>query len=61
VERRPRLVFLVQEARCALVKTDQCYSGLFPETGAIFRQFPDGWKIVHDHTSAEEPPKPKPG
>ena len=27
----------------------------------IFRQFPDGWKIVHDHTSVEEPPKPKPG
>jgi len=27
----------------------------------IFRQLPDGWKIVHDHTSAEEPPKPKPG
>ena len=25
----------------------------------IFRHFPDGWKIVHDHTSAEEPPKPK--
>src|SRR4051794_6139136 len=21
----------------------------------IFRKFPDGWKIVHDHTSAEEP------
>jgi beta-aspartyl-peptidase (threonine type) len=21
----------------------------------IFRQFPEGWKIVHDHTSAEEP------
>ncbi len=26
----------------------------------IFRQFPDGWKIVHDHTSAEEAPKTKP-
>ena len=26
----------------------------------IFRRFPEGWKIVHDHTSAEEPPKPKP-
>jgi beta-aspartyl-peptidase (threonine type) len=22
----------------------------------IFRKFPDGWKIVHDHTSAEDPP-----
>jgi ketosteroid isomerase-like protein len=27
-------------------------SGLFT---LIFRKFPDGWKIVHDHTSAEEP------
>ena len=27
----------------------------------IFRKFPEGWKIVHDHTSAEEPSKPKPG
>jgi ketosteroid isomerase-like protein len=27
----------------------------------IFRHFPDGWKIVHDHTSAEETAKPKPG
>ena len=27
----------------------------------IFRKFPEGWKIVHDHTSAEEPGKPKPG
>jgi beta-aspartyl-peptidase (threonine type) len=24
----------------------------------IFRKFPEGWKIVHDHTSAEEPQKP---
>ena len=23
----------------------------------IFRHFPDGWKIVHDHTSAAERPK----
>src|SRR2546430_17034389 len=22
----------------------------------IFRRFPDGWKIVHDHTSAASPP-----
>ena len=21
----------------------------------VFRKFPDGWKIVHDHTSAEAP------
>jgi beta-aspartyl-peptidase (threonine type) len=26
----------------------------------IFRKFPDGWKIVHDHTSAEEQSTPKP-
>ena len=24
----------------------------------IFRKFPEGWKIVHDHTSAEERAKP---
>jgi ketosteroid isomerase-like protein len=30
--------------------------GLFT---VIFRKFPEGWKIVHDHTSAEEPaPRP---
>jgi ketosteroid isomerase-like protein len=26
----------------------------------IFRKFPDGWKIVHDHTSAEETARPAP-
>lgn len=26
--------------------------GLFT---VIFRKFPDGWKIVHDHTSADDP------
>jgi ketosteroid isomerase-like protein len=31
--------------------------GLFT---VIFRKFPNGWKIVHDHTSAEEPAQPKP-
>jgi beta-aspartyl-peptidase (threonine type) len=25
----------------------------------IFRRFSEGWKIVHDHTSAEEPSKPE--
>ncbi len=24
----------------------------------IFRKLPEGWKIVHDHTSAEEPARP---
>jgi beta-aspartyl-peptidase (threonine type) len=34
-------------------------SGLFT---LIVRKFPDGWKIVHDHTSAEEArPTAKPG
>jgi ketosteroid isomerase-like protein len=26
----------------------------------IVRRFPEGWKIVHDHTSAEEPASTKP-
>jgi ketosteroid isomerase-like protein len=26
----------------------------------IFRKFPEGWKIVHDHTSAEEPTRTSP-
>ncbi|QEH33827.1 hypothetical protein OJF2_23570 [Aquisphaera giovannonii] len=25
----------------------------------ILRQLPEGWRIVHDHTSAEDPPRPK--
>jgi len=32
--------------------------GLFT---VIFRKLPDGWKIIHDHTSAEEPPPPPAG
>jgi len=31
--------------------------GLFT---VIFRKLPEGWKIIHDHTSAEEPPPPAP-
>jgi len=31
--------------------------GLFT---VIFRKLPDGWKIIHDHTSAEEAPAPAP-
>jgi beta-aspartyl-peptidase (threonine type) len=31
--------------------------GLFT---VILRKLPEGWKIVHDHTSAEEPVQPKP-
>ena len=30
-------------------------SGLYT---LIFRKLPEGWKIVHDHTSAAEPPPP---
>jgi beta-aspartyl-peptidase (threonine type) len=29
--------------------------GLFT---VIFRKLPDGWKIIHDHTSADEPAQP---
>lgn len=29
-------------------------SGLFT---LVFRKFPEGWRIVHDHTSAATPPK----
>ena len=32
-------------------------AGLFT---VIFREFPDGWKIIHDHTSAQESPQTKP-
>jgi len=31
--------------------------GLFT---VIFRKLPDGWKIIHDHTSADEPAQPRP-
>jgi beta-aspartyl-peptidase (threonine type) len=31
--------------------------GLFT---VIFRKFPEGWKIIHDHTSSDEPPPPAP-
>jgi beta-aspartyl-peptidase (threonine type) len=30
--------------------------GLFT---VIFRKLPEGWKIIHDHTSADEPAQPK--
>jgi beta-aspartyl-peptidase (threonine type) len=26
----------------------------------VWQRFPDGWKIIHDHTSAVAPPKPNP-
>jgi beta-aspartyl-peptidase (threonine type) len=26
----------------------------------IFKKFPDGWKIIHDHTSVADDPAPKP-
>lgn len=32
-------------------------AGLFT---VIFRKLPEGWKIIHDHTSAQEPAQPKP-
>ena len=40
----------------ALVKSDGSNpKGLFT---LIFRKFPEGWRIVHDHTSIANPPKP---
>jgi beta-aspartyl-peptidase (threonine type) len=27
----------------------------------IFKKFPEGWKIIHDHTSVAEDPAPAPG
>ena len=38
-------------------RRSQDRAGLFT---LILRKFPAGWKIVHDHTSAEEPAPPKP-
>jgi ketosteroid isomerase-like protein len=26
----------------------------------VWQRFPDGWKIIHDHTSAVAPPKTNP-
>lgn len=40
-----------------LAKSDEKPNGLFT---LVLRKMPDGWKIVHDHTSAADPPK-KPG
>jgi beta-aspartyl-peptidase (threonine type) len=44
-------------ARWKLVLSGETVEGLFT---LLLRQFPDGWKIVHDHTSRADPPKAKP-
>jgi beta-aspartyl-peptidase (threonine type) len=41
-------------ARWKLVTSKETFEGLFT---LILRKFPDGWKIVHDHTSRADPPK----
>jgi len=43
--------------RWRVVKSKETLGGLFT---LVLRKFPEGWKIVHDHTSAAEPPKPRP-
>jgi beta-aspartyl-peptidase (threonine type) len=41
-------------ARWKLVTSKETFGGLFT---LVLRKFPDGWKIVHDHTSKADPPK----
>lgn len=41
-------------ARWKLVTSKETFEGLFT---LVLRKFPDGWKIVHDHTSRADPPK----
>ena len=43
-------------ARWRLVTSKEKMGGLFT---LVMRKFPEGWKITHDHTSREEPPKKK--
>lgn len=39
-----------------LVRGEMTDTGRFT---LLFRKFPDGWRIVHDHTSVGETPAPK--
>jgi beta-aspartyl-peptidase (threonine type) len=39
-----------------LTKSNETVEGLFT---LILKKFPDGWKIVHDHTSKSDAPEPK--
>jgi uncharacterized protein (TIGR02246 family) len=41
-------------ARWKLVTSKETLGGLFT---LILKKFPDGWKIVHDHTSRADPPQ----
>jgi ketosteroid isomerase-like protein len=40
--------------KLAYAKSDEKPHGLFT---LVMKRFPDGWKIVHDHTSIADPPK----
>ncbi|MBA4066725.1 MAG: DUF4440 domain-containing protein [Isosphaera sp.] len=42
--------------RFKLVRGGQTDTGRFT---LVFRKFPDGWKIIHDHTSVPEKPEKK--
>ena len=44
----------VDVGRWKVVTRKETLEGLFT---LVLRRFPDGWKIVHDHTSQAEPPK----
>jgi beta-aspartyl-peptidase (threonine type) len=41
-------------ARWKLVTSKETFDGLFT---LILKKYPDGWKIIHDHTSRADPPK----
>jgi N-acetylneuraminic acid mutarotase/ketosteroid isomerase-like protein len=43
-------------ARWQVVTSKEKMGGLFT---LVLRKFPDGWKITHDHTSRDDPPKKK--
>src|SRR5262249_60298967 len=46
----------IARARWKLVMAKETIGGLFT---LVLQRFPRGWKIVHDHTSVPETPKPK--
>jgi beta-aspartyl-peptidase (threonine type) len=45
---------VLARGRWKVVLKNETPDGLFT---LLMRRFPDGWKIVHDHTSRAEPPK----
>ena len=44
----------VARARWEVVTSKETMDGLFT---VVLKKLPDGWKIVHDHTSKSDPPK----